>query len=292
MLAVTSALAISFAAPSLRVVQPSRVAIGPQMGLVEAVKDSVIPANSEKSLRNAVGYQALAWGIAGVCAPAVVQSKILGVTATAGSNLLVRGLGWSNLALAGRIVRGSDPNAATTGVIWFTAWHLALKSAVGAGTYAGYASALVTWNLVMAVVSARRNGGIWSSLTSADTTLLDQVLPSDYEVSTRNIVGMQAFAWGVGGLFFPAKVFGLFGLATTPLISALGLGNAITNLVLGGKIMSGSDDDAAANGLTFFGSWGILTTMAIGSGLFTGQYASLIAVWNLAMALFCASKLI
>lgn len=160
--------------------------------------------------------------------------------------------------------------------------YWALKNAVAAGTYGGYASMIVTWNLAMAVVSARRNGGIWNSITSADGKLLDEVLPVDYEVSTRNIVGMQAWAWGIGGLFFPAKVFGLFGVVANPVISALGVGNAITNLVLGGKIMGGTDDDAAANGVTFFGSWGILTTLGIGAGIFTGQYVSLIAMWNLA----------
>merc|ERR550514_391039 len=144
----------------------------------------------------------------------------------------------------------------------------------------------------MAIISARRNGGAWNSLTSADGKLLDQVLPTDYELSTRNIVGMQAFAWGVGGLFFPARVFSLFGLATSPLVLALGTGNAITNLVLGGKIMAGTDDDAAANGVTFFGSWGVLTTLGIGAGVFTGQYVSLIAMWNLAMALYCATKIL
>jgi len=286
----TTSLAFSVA-PTLRHA-PARVSIAPQMGIVDALKDSVIPGSQDKTLRNAIAYQALGWGLAGAAAPAMVQAKCFGVTATAGSNLLVRGLGWSNLALAGRIARGSDSDAATTGVIWFSAWYLALKAGMTAGVYSGYISAIVTWNLAMAIVSARRNGGIWSTLTSADGALLDQVLPADYEVSTRNIVGMQAFAWGIGGMFFPAKVFGLFGLATTPLVLALGTGNAITNLVLGGKIMSGSDDDAAANGVTFFGAWGILTTLGIGAGLLTGKYVSLIAMWNLAMALYCGSKLL
>jgi len=286
----TSALA--FQAGGLRMHAP-RAAMAPQMNLVDSLKDSVVPANQDKTLRNVVGYQALAWGIAGVAAPAFVQSKMLGVTATAASNTLIRGMGWSNLALAGRVTSGSDSDAATTGVIWFTMWYWALKNAAAAGTYVGqYVPALVTWNLVMAVVSARRNGGIWSSLTSADGALLDEVLPRDYELSTRNIVGMQTWLWGVAGLFFPAKVFGLFGLAVTPLVAALGVGNAITNLVLGGKIMGGTDNAAAANGVTFFGAWGVLTTLGVGAGLFTGQYVSLIGIWNIAMALYCATKLL
>ena len=93
---------------------------------------------------------------------------------------------------------------------------------------------------------------------------------------------MQTWLWGVAGLFFPAKVFGLFGLAVTPLVAALGVGNAITNLVLGGKIMGGTDAAAAANGVTFFGAWGVLTTLGVGAGLFTGQYVSLIGIWNIA----------
>ena len=140
---------------------------------------------------------------------------------------------------------------------------------------------IVTWNLAMAVVSARRNGGIWNSITSADGKLLDEVLPVDYEVSTRNIVGMQAWAWGIGGLFFPAKVFGLFGVVANPVISALGVGNAITNLVLGGKIMGGTDDDAARMASPS-SARGAFYSLGIGAGIFTGQYVSLIAMWNLA----------
>ena len=116
----TTSLAFSVA-PTLRHA-PARVSIAPQMGIVDALKDSVIPGSQDKTLRNAIAYQALGWGLAGAAAPAMVQAKCFGVTATAGSNLLVRGLGWSNLALAGRIARGSDSDAATTGVIWFSAW--------------------------------------------------------------------------------------------------------------------------------------------------------------------------
>ena len=115
----TSALA--FQVGGLRMHAP-RAAVAPQMNLVDSLKDSVVPANQDKTLRNVVGYQALAWGIAGVAAPAFVQSKMLGVTATAASNTLIRGMGWSNLALAGRVTSGSDSDAATTGVIWFTMW--------------------------------------------------------------------------------------------------------------------------------------------------------------------------
>ena len=119
----TSALAFRIQVPagSARMHAP-RAVISPQMSLVDSLKESVVPANQDKTLRNAVGYQALAWGIAGIAAPAFVQSKFLGVTATATTNTLVRGLGWSNLALAGRITSGSDSDAATTGVIWFSLW--------------------------------------------------------------------------------------------------------------------------------------------------------------------------
>ena len=169
--------------------------------------------------------------------------------------------------------------------------YWALGKGAASGVYAGYVGAIVTWNLAMAVIAARRNGGIWSTLTSADGKLLDEILPRDYEVTTRNIVGMQAFAWGLMGLFGSSTLFTLLGLTATPLLSALSLGNAITNLVLGGKIMGGSDDDAAANGVTFFGSWGVLAALGVGSGLLTGQYMSLVAIWNLAMAVYCATKL-
>ena len=59
-------------------------------------------------------------------------------------------------------------------------------------------------------------------------------------------------------MFFASKVNSILGIATTPVLSALGVGLALTNLVLGGKVMAGTDNDAAANGVLFFGGWAVL----------------------------------
>lgn len=240
-----------------------------------------------------VGYQALGWGVAGALVPSMLTGNLLGATATASSNLFMRGLAWSNLALAGRFASGSDSDAATSGVLWFGMWYWALKQAVAAGTYAGtYMPMIVVWNGLMALSAVRRSGGLWNTVTNLDTSSLNSILPRDFEMSTRNFVGMQTLAWGVLGFLNPSFLFGLVGVAATPLVSALLLGNSISNTVLAGKILGGSDDEAAANGVTFFGAWGVLGALAVSKGVLTGQYAGLIAVWNLASAAFCASKIL
>lgn len=106
----------------------------------------------------------------------------------------------------------------------------------------------------MAIVAGRRNGGAYNTLTTADTTALSSLLPRDYETSTRNMVGFQATGWGIAGVFFPAFTFNLLGMAVTPVMSALMTGIGLTNIILGGKILGGSDDAAAANAITFNGA--------------------------------------
>ena len=54
-------------------------------------------------------------------------------------------------------------------------------------------------------------------------------------------------------------VFSTLGVAATPLLSALATGLGIGNLVLGGRIMRGSDGDATTNGVVLFGGWAILS---------------------------------
>lgn len=76
-----------------------------------------------------VGYQALGWGLSGLLAPAWLCSNILGVACTPAVAAALRGLSLGNLCLAGRFFGGSDSDAAATGVVWFSAWYLALKSA-------------------------------------------------------------------------------------------------------------------------------------------------------------------
>lgn len=298
MLVALSLNALAFSASMMQakpaiVASTTRMPSVATMGLVDSVKNSVVPDNAEQTYRNVVGYQALGWGVAAAAAPAFVHSNIIGATATASSTLLMRGLGWSNLALAGRLTSGSDSDAAAAGVVWFSLWYWAMKNAVQAGAYGGARIGMVVvWNGLMALAAARRNGGVWNTLTSLDTTTLNSLLPRDYELSVRNFVGIQALGWGVGGFFFAPKILSLLGIAGSPLINAMLMGNAITNTVLAGKILGGTDDEAAANGVTFFGAWGVLGALAVRSGVLTGQYAMLVAIWNLLSAAYCASKIL
>ena len=52
--------------------------------------------------------------------------------------------------------------------------------------------------------AARRNGGLFKTVTNLDTTSLNSLLPGDTELSMRNFVGAQMSAWGVLAMFFPA----------------------------------------------------------------------------------------
>jgi hypothetical protein len=100
----TSALAFS-ASPALRMHTPARIAIAPQLSVIDSIKESVIPDNQDQTLRNAFGYQALGWGLAAAFIPGVLGTELFGITATASSNFMMRGLGWGNIALAGRMTR-------------------------------------------------------------------------------------------------------------------------------------------------------------------------------------------
>ena len=94
-----------------------------------------------------------------------------------------------------------------------------------------------------------------------------------------------------GGLFFADLLTKTIGLTSTPFVAALGIGNAITNLVLGGKVMGGSDSDAAANGIVFFGGWAALTYMAKAAGVLTGANLNILILWNALSAVWCAKSL-
>ena len=63
-------------------------------------------------------------------------------------------------------------------------------------------------------------------------------------------------------------------------------GLAINNLVLGGKVMAGSESDARNNGLLFFGGWAAISVVARNAGLMSGQYAVPCLAWNAACAAY------
>ena len=157
---------------------------------------------------------------------------------------------------------------------------------------AGYVPQIIVFQALMVLVAGRRNGGAYKTLTTADTTALSSMLPRDYETSTRNMVGLQMSGWGAAAVFFPAVTFNLLGLAANPLMSAMMTAIGLTNLVLGGKVLGGTDDAAAANAVVFNGGWAVLLALGRTAGVFSGTYVPVITVFNGAFALWCASKLV
>ena len=102
----------------------------------------------------------------------------------------------------------------------------------------------------------------------------------------QNIVGMQMMAWGLGLWFAPGFVTSNI-MGEKAAISALMLkGLAVNNLVLGGKVMAGSESDAAVNGLIFFGGWTALSVLARNAGVASGQYLVPVIAWNAACAAY------
>ena len=101
----------------------------------------------------------------------------------------------------------------------------------------------------------------------------------------QNVVGVQMLGWGLGLLFAPEWLTSnILGGKVGPTILLQGL--AINNLVLGGKVMAGSESDARNNGLLFFGGWAAIAFFARQAGHMTGQYAVPVIAWNAACAAY------
>jgi hypothetical protein len=260
--------------------------------IVTSVKDAVVPANRDQTLRNAFGYQALGFGAMMIAAPHWYMGQF-GVTAMSGAaTMMSRGLGLGCLMMSGQLTGGTDSEAAATGFLWFALWHRHLKA--NAALFGGYIGALITWDLAMAVIAARRQGGLWKTITSLDVDGLNAVLPTSYDLKLRNFVGMQMAAWGVMCAFFQPFLFGKYvlSMASTPLTSVLATGISFQNFLVGGKIMAGSDEAAAPKGVLFFGGWAVLAAMAKSAGVLTGQYTNVLIAWNALSALYCAKTML
>ena len=89
------------------------------MGVVESVKTSVIPDNTDQTLRNAFGLQAVAWGAAGLVVPNTMMSTMFGTAISGATVPLMRGMGVANLLLGVRMCKGSDSEASATGFLFF-----------------------------------------------------------------------------------------------------------------------------------------------------------------------------
>ena len=57
-------------------------------------------------------------------------------------------------------------------------------------------------------------------------------------------------------------------------------GMAVNNLLLGGKVLGGTDGEAAKVGAWFFGTWTALLHLAKAGGVVSGQYVDPILAWN------------
>jgi hypothetical protein len=255
---------------------------------VTTVKDGILLPNSNSpvaSLSNLMSYQALGWGVASLLAPASVLTNVWGQAVSAQSITLVRGSGLVALSLAGRFARDSSDEVAASGFLWYGLWWRTLKTAAAAGVlvpavgYGVTASTVVLKQVIMAVVCARRGGGLWKKLTSLDTDILSSLLPRDYNKSVRNLVGLQLLGWGIMGLAFPATFWGLTGMVGTgkgaAAASALLMGLSANCIVLGGKTLGGSEKDAAVSGAIVSGGWAVLAWLGKApGGCMPGQCAA------------------
>ena len=156
-----------------------------------------------------------------------------------------------------------------------------------------------------------------------DVDVVSSVLPRDQKASLRNFVGIQALGWAISGIFFSSALTSTLGaprgtpptpihtpapsrthrahrslllpctgLASTKMISFLTAGGALTNLLLASRVFGGDDNDAAANGVVFFGGWAVLTYLAKQAGTMTAANTNLLILWNAASAALCLKQLL
>ena len=76
------------------------------------------------------------------------------------------------------------------------------------------------------------------------------------------------------------------------MIAFLTAGGALTNLLLASRVFGGDDNDAAANGVVFFGGWAVLTYPAKQAGTMTAANTNLLILWNAASAALCLKQLL
>jgi len=264
------------------------------MGVVDSVKTSVVPDNTDQTLRNAFGLQAVGWGVGGLVVPNAMMTTLFGTAISGASVPLMRGLGVANLLLGVRMCKGSDSEAAATGFLFFAVWYKLLTKAVAAGTIGGYGAQIALWNGLCALSAARRQGGLFDTLTKLDMSALTNLLPNDREVSVRNIVGVQTSIWGVICTFYQSFFFGskLLGCAAGTMGALTASGIGLAALLLGGKVTSGSEDDAASTGLVLFGAWATIGWLGKAAGVFTGSYMAAVTIWNAAVAAYCLTKML
>ena len=65
-----------------------------------------------------------------------------------------------------------------------------------------------------------------------------------------------------------------------------------SRLLLASRVFGGDDNDAAANGVVFFGGWAVLTYLAKQAGTMTAANTNLLILWNAASAALCLKQLL
>ena len=128
MLALTTA-ALSFNVAVRPSIAVARTVSPLKMGLVDDVKNSVVPADTSETLRNVMGWQMTGWGIGCTAAPAYMMTTLFASSISGPQVPLLRAMGLALLALGARVTGGSDDDAALSGLVFYGAWYKLLTAA-------------------------------------------------------------------------------------------------------------------------------------------------------------------
>jgi len=256
------------------------------MSIVDDVKSEVVPSSGlDQTLRNVMGLQMTAWGVGSLFVPKLMMDTMFATSLGGASIPLMRATGLCSMALGAKTSSGSDADAAMQGFLFFGMWTHLLRGS-GWGAYTSY---LILWNAACALSCARRQGGLFDTVTKLDTGALSSILPRDNQLSTRNMLGVQLLGWGVMSLFFQNFLTGgrLINGAVNSVVVA---GCGIANTLLAGRVFGGSDSDAASTGLVVIGGYGVIGYLAKTAGLFTGSWMTATVAWNLLFAAYCLKE--
>jgi len=264
----------------------------------------------------------VACGLAGLIVPAQIMTTVFGGSLiTAPTVLLFRGLALNHLVLGTRMCEAeSDTKASVPACFWFGSWAVILRRAMMAGTIGltaatqAYSNAVVAWTATCALVAAFGQGGATATLQKIAEG--GGPIPRKEKLKAKllrpkTLVGVHLILSGFACLAFQPLLLGPSFLTTTlpgvPAAVGHGVkivvgeyakhaltltGVGLTNILLGGITLGGSDRAAAANGVVLLGGWAGGLYYARAAGLFTGQYVGLVALWHALVAASCALMLL
>ena len=125
------------------------------------------------------------------------------------------------------------------------------------------------------------------SIKMADTqaVLREVIMPPEKtnDKTLRNVIGVPLFVGGVATALVPSYAAELFNLnlgvkATSAVAISLLRGLAVTNVLLGTRVLRDDDKNAAATGLVLLGGWAVLLRRALAAGTVGGTIART-ALW-------------